>query len=276
MSEASTPGYQFGDPDAGRSVARYLGLTMEEVGEVREGAATVLGHAPAPAYLRSADGTIAMGALLGLADSVAGLCGGLAALPGWVVSTNLMLRAVHLDIVGPLALRADVLRAGRNAVVTSVSIRDAGADDRLVADGALTSAILVPDGGPPVYDRPLRLDAPTLDPAVTPKLADFLGTRAVADDALAIDVTEQLRNPWGILHGGATAALVDLAARHATGGRATTDTVLHFLAPGRVGPVTARVATVGARADGALVRVEVRDEGADGRLMAIAVATVAA
>ena len=140
----------------------------------------------------------------------------------------------------------------------------------------LTSAILVPDGGPPVYDRPLRLDAPTLDPAVTPKLADFLGTRAVADDALAIDVTEQLRNPWGILHGGATAALVDLAARHATGGRATTDTVLHFLAPGRVGPVTARVATVGARADGTLVRVEVRDEGADDRLMAIAVATVAA
>jgi len=59
----SATGHQFGDPDAGRSVARYLGLTMEEVGEVREGAATVLGHASAPAYLRSADGTIAMGAL---------------------------------------------------------------------------------------------------------------------------------------------------------------------------------------------------------------------
>ena len=130
-----------------------------------------------------------------------------------------MLRAVHLDVVGPLALRADVLRAGRNAVVTSVTIRDAGADDRLVADGALTSAILVPEGGPPVYDRPLRLDARRpLDPAATPTLADFLGIRAVDDDALAIDVTEQLRNPWGILHGGVTAALVDLAARHATGG----------------------------------------------------------
>jgi len=242
---------------------------------VREGAATVLGHAPAPAYLRSADGTIAMGALLGVADSVAGLCGGLAALPGWVVSTNLMLRAVHLDVVGPLALRADVLRAGRNAVITSVSIRDAGADDRLVADGALTSAILVPEGGPPVYDRPLHLDAPTLDPTATPKLADFLGTRAVADDALAIDVTDELRNPWGIVHGAVTAALVDLAARHTTGGRATTDTVLHFLAPGRVGPVAATVTPVGTRADGALVRVEVRDRGAADRLMAVAVATVA-
>jgi uncharacterized protein (TIGR00369 family) len=266
---------RFADPDAGRSVARYLGLTLEEVGEAREGAASVAGHAPAPPYLRAPDGTIAMGALLGLADSVAGLCGGLAALPGWVVSTNLMLRAADLDVVGPLALRADVLRAGRNAVVTEVHVRDAGADDRLVADGVLTSAVLVPDGGPPVYERPLVLTAPTLDPTSTPALADFLGTRARDADTLTIELTEQLRNPWGILHGGVTAALVDLAGRHATGGSATTDTVLHFVAPGRVGPVTARVVEVGTRADGVLVRVEVRDVGASDRLMALAVATVA-
>ena len=194
---------------------------MEEVGEVREGAATVVGRASAPSYLRAPDGTIAMGALLGLADSVAGLCGGLAALPGWVVSTNLMLRAVDLAVVGPLAFRADVLRAGRNAVVTEVQVRDAGADDRLVADGVLTSAVLVPDGGPPVYERPLVLTAPPLDPATTPALADYLGTRAPDADTLAIELTEQLRNPWGILHGGVTAALVDLAGRHATGGSAS-------------------------------------------------------
>jgi acyl-coenzyme A thioesterase PaaI-like protein len=266
---------QFADPDAGRSVARYLGLTLQEVGEVREGAASVVGDAPAPAYLRTPDGRLAMGALLGLADSVAGLCGGLAALPGWVVSTNLMLRAVRLDVVGPVELRADVLRAGRNSVVTSVTARDAGADGRLVADGALTSAVLVPDGGPPVYERPLRLEAPPLDPATTPHLDDFLGIRAVAPDALEIDATDALRNPWGILHGGVTAALVDLAARHATGGTTTTDAVLHFLAPGRVGPVTARVTPVGRRADGTLVRVEVRDSGAGDRLMAVAVVTVA-
>jgi acyl-coenzyme A thioesterase PaaI-like protein len=266
---------RFADPDAGRSVARYLGLTLQEVGEVREGAATVLGDAPAPPYLRAPDGTLAMGALLALADSVAGLCGGLAALPGWVVSTNLHLRAASLDVVGPLALRADVLRTGRTAVVTSVSARDGGADDRLVADGALTSAILVPDGGPPDYDRPLRLEAPAFDPAAAPHLTEFLGVRAVDGTTLAIDVSESLRNPWGILHGGVTAALVDLAARHATDGRTTTDTVLHFLAPGRVGPVTARVTTTGRRTDGTLARVEVHDTGADDRLMAVAVTTVA-
>ena len=39
-----------------------------------------------------------MGALLTLADSVGGLCAGLAALPGWVVTTNLMLRSIRLEL----------------------------------------------------------------------------------------------------------------------------------------------------------------------------------
>ncbi|MGZ6997597.1 MAG: PaaI family thioesterase [Acidimicrobiia bacterium] len=262
----------FHDPDAGRSVARYLGLTLEEVGEVRAGGAEVHGTAPAPGYLRLPDGSIAMGALLGLADSVAGLCGGLAALPGWVVSTNLMLRAVDLDVVGPLDLAAEVLRVGRNAVVTTVTVRD-GHDATLVAEGTLTSAILQPAGGPPVYERPLVLRAPPLDPDTTPALDQFVGVRSVDDDTVAIDLTDDLRNPWGILHGGITAALVDVAARHATGASRTTDAVVHFVRPGRVGPVVASVRRVGARADGHLVRVELRDRGSDDRVMAVAVAT---
>jgi uncharacterized protein (TIGR00369 family) len=265
----------FDDPDAGRSVARYLGLTLQEVPGTAEGTARVVGTAPAPDYLRDADGTIAAGALLALADSVAGLCGGLAALPGWVVSTNLMLHVVRGDAAGPLELRADVLRAGRKAVVSAVTVHDAGADDRLLADGILTSAVLVPEGGPPLYARPLRLEAPPIDPRRAPHLTEYVGVRTVDATTVAIDVADELRNPWGILHGGVTAVLVDLAARHATGGPATTDAVVHFLAPGRVGPVTAHVRPVGVRPDGALVRVEVRDQGAGDRVMAIAVTTVA-
>ena len=86
-------------------------------------------------------------------------------------------------------------------------------------------------------------------------------------------LAEQLRNPWGILHGGAVASLVDIAAEHASGG-VTTDVVLHFLAPNRVGPVRATAEPVGARrrADGTVMRVEVRDVGAD-RVTALAIAT---
>jgi uncharacterized protein (TIGR00369 family) len=267
------PPSAFHDPDAGRSVARYLGLTLQEVGPPTEGAATVLGAAPVRAYLRNSDGSIAMGALLGLADSVAGLCGGLAALPGWVVSTNLMVRAVRLDVTGPLDLHAGVLRAGRRAVVTSVEITDRGAAGELVADGALTSAVLVPAGGAPAHVRPLRLEAPAPTDDLPP-LAEFLGITARDATTIAVELDDHLRNPWGILHGGATAALVDLAGRHATGGAATTDAALHFIAPTRSGPVTTTVEVVGERADGALLRVEVRDEGAGDRVTAVGVTTV--
>ena len=86
-----------------------------------------------------------------------------------------------------------------------------------------------------------------------------------------VDLTDNLRNPWGIMHGGVVAFLVDLATAHATGG-ATTDVVLHFLAPHRAGPVRATARPLGTRSDGTVCRVEVRDLGAD-RTTAVAVAT---
>jgi acyl-coenzyme A thioesterase PaaI-like protein len=264
----------FDDADAGRSVARYLGLTMREVGEPIPGRAALVGEAPAAGYLRGPDGGIAMGALLALADSVGGLCGGLAALPGWVVSTNLMLRAVTREVVGPIGLASTVLRVGTKATVTNITITDRGADDALVADGALTSAVLQPENGPPVYQRPLVLATAPLDPTSAPHLNEFLGATASGPRTMTLVITDALRNPWGILHGGVTAALVDLAGGHATGGTATTDTVLHFVSPGRVGPVAATVTHRGTRPDGHLLRIEVRDAGADERLMAMAVTTV--
>ena len=60
---------------------------------------------------------------------------------------------------------------------------------------------------------------------------------------------DRLRNPWGILHGGAVAMLADEAACRAVAavpgasgphGVAAADAVLHYLRPVRVGPVEAR------------------------------------
>ncbi len=167
-----------------------------------------------------------------------------------------------------------MLRAGRNAIVTQIQIRDAGDRDRSVADGVLTSAVLEPDGGPPDFPRPMALGPPErLDPVVP--LFEFFGVRPHDPDAVALDITPRVRNPWGILHGGATAVLVDAAAAHAVGAGATTvDVVVHFLRPGRVGPAVATATRFGTRADGELVRVEVVDAGVDDRVMAVAVATV--
>jgi uncharacterized protein (TIGR00369 family) len=211
------------------------------------------------------------GALLTLLDNVGGMCSGLAALPdGWVVSTNLAARTVPLAHTGPLRIDAEVLRRGRNNVVAAVQIHDEGAADTLVADGVLTSAILVPENGPPSHSRPLLVDAGPAPSGLTP-VHEWLGVRAINDGTVEIDLADELRNPWGILHGGVVATLVDIAAEQATGG-VTTDVVLHFLAPNRIGPVRATAHSLGVRPDGHVCRVEVRDEGGN-RVTAVAVVT---
>jgi uncharacterized protein (TIGR00369 family) len=215
------------------------------------------------------------GALLTFLDNVGGICGGLAALPdGWVVSTNLAARLPAHTHTGPFRIAADVLRRGRNNVVTSVQIRDEGDGGALVADGVLTSAILVPENGPPDWNRPVVLDALPAPDSPLPALADWLGVRAVDALAVEIDLADELRNPWGIMHGGVVASLVDLAAEYA-GHAQVSDVVLHFLAPNRQGPVRATARLLAARAESRVVRVEVRDTGAD-RITALAVATIGA
>src|SRR5262249_1554616 len=136
------------------------------------------------------------------------------------------------------------------------------------------SAILVPENGPPQWERPVELG--TLDDGNEPKpeVAEWLGVRTVDDDTIEIDLADELRNPWGILHGGVVATPVDVTAEPVTRGGWKTDVVLHSLAANRVGPVRARARVLGRRSDGDVVRVEVRDEGA-ARTTAIAIATSA-
>ncbi len=164
-----------------------------------------------------------------------------------------------------------MLRQGRTSVLTSVEIRDEGAHDALIVDGVLTSAVLVPANGPPEWTRPLVLEAGEPPPEPVPGLPEWLGTKSVDASTIEIELAESLRNPWGILHGGVVASLVDLAAEHVTGD-ITADVVLHFLAPNRVGPVRAEARAIGTRADGTVLRVKVRDDGAD-RVTALAVVT---
>jgi uncharacterized protein (TIGR00369 family) len=252
---------------SGREVGRYMGVEMREVEELR-----IVGTAPIAPHLLGPGGGIRTGALLTMLDNVGGLNGGLAALPdGWVVSTNLAARITKLARAGPLRIDSQVLRRGRNNVVTGIAIRDAGALDALVASGVLTSAILVPENGPPQWNRPLVLEGRPQNSDELPQIPEWLGVRAAGADAVEIELAAELRNPWGILHGGVVASLVDLAAEHVTHNW-TSDVVLHFLAPNRVGPVRAYARVLGRRTDGNVLRVEVRDEGAD-RTTAVAIVT---
>src|SRR4029079_1135183 len=133
----ASPIQGFGDGQ-GREVSRYIRVDLHEI--VGGDAIRVQGHEPAAPHLRGPHGGVRAGALLTMFDNVGGLCGGLAALPdGWVVSTNLAARRFRTAHTGPLRIDAEVLRRGRNNVVTGVQIRDEGAGDALVTDGVLTS-----------------------------------------------------------------------------------------------------------------------------------------
>jgi uncharacterized protein (TIGR00369 family) len=262
------------DPSVGRGVARHVGLNVVEVGDWASGEVVLDATAPPRPHLDGSGGALLMGALLTMCDNVAGFCGGLAALPdGWVVSTNLMVRRTRAVVTGALRFRSTVLRRGRSAIVTDAAARD---DRGPFAVATLTSAVLVPSGGPPRWTRPARLvharDGLPAASFPTPSFYEWLGIRPAAG-GVELDVTDDVRNPWGIVHGGVTASLIDAAAVAAVPGTVV-DATVHFLAPARAGPVQATAAVLGRRGRDAVVRVEVRDAAA-ARATAIAIVTVA-
>jgi uncharacterized protein (TIGR00369 family) len=259
----------FDVPPDGLAVNQYL--RMARVEHPGDDAPVLEGRAPIDANVRSDGGRgMRTGVLLALVDSLGGFTAGLAVLPRWIVSTSIHLQVARLDHVGPLRLDVAVLRRGNLSAVTSVVVSDEGADDAHVADGIVTCAALEPDA-PKVFRRPIRIDALPAPDDPEP-LEQFFGIappdgRDPCTTTLTLD--ERLRNPWGILHGGATSVLLDVAAVRAArflDGAATTDAVVHFLSPVRTGPVEARCTVVGDRPDGRLVRVAVHDTGNDDRL----------
>jgi uncharacterized protein (TIGR00369 family) len=258
-------------------IGRWLQLDIWEQPDGAIESPVILGSAPVGRHISTESGLLRAGAIAALVDCAGGLGAGLAALPGWVVSTNLAQRVATLDAVGPLALKSWVLRAGRNAVVSAVEVRDEGRARALVADGVLTSAILEFAGGAPQHDRPFRMANTRVGADTGPQ---DLGIRPLDATSVGLELTPDLRNPWGILHGGAIALLADLAAEHSVteaSGRpsVTGDLVVHYMAPGRVGPmIVGHAEPIGSRVDGEVVRVRIVDTGADDRLMCLAIATV--
>jgi uncharacterized protein (TIGR00369 family) len=184
----------------------------------------------------------------------------------------------ELAHVGPLRFRADVLRRGRNSVVTSLGVVDEGAGDRPVAAATLSCAVLDPGAMVLGFERPFSQAMP--EPGVDPVPPDqFFCIEPGEGPITRLRLEDRLRNPWGILHGGAVAMLADeaacraaLAAAPATigpRGVAASDVVLHYLRPIKVGPVEARCDLLGTRAGRTTVRVAIHDVGADDRVVTV-------
>jgi len=284
-----TVSYSEGRPDIDRRrhVSDYFRLERWEVPppDGGEGPSSLLGRAPVEPHQRGAGGGLRTGGLLTSLDSLGGITSGLAVLPQRIVTTSLMATVSELSHVGPLRLQADVLRRGRTSVVTALDVVDEGAGDCHVAAATMTCAVLDPGAMQLEFERPfvLAMPEPQADP-VRPE--EFFCIEPGEGPVTRLRLEDQLRNPWGILHGGAVAMLADEAACRATvaahpgaagpNGVAATDVVLHYLRPVKVGPVEARCTVLGTRAGRTAVRVAIHDAGADDRMVTVGSVTALA
>ena len=278
----------FGQPTE-IGVAQYLLMMIEEIGDGTAELPHTVGHFPGTPTTLDTDGRLGTDLLTCIIDSIGGMTSGLASLPNWIVTTNLMIRRAPDALTGPrgtgaLTLDTHVLRRGRSSVVTRVDTTDS--DGAAVATAWMSCAILTPENGPPPFTRPVtpfEREVPT-DPIFAAPAHEFFNlTAGKTAGVVELSVDQRLRNPWGILHGGSSAVVLDAAARSLVLGRplveATpeaimTDLAVHYLSPGRVGPIVATATSTGRRGPDHLVRVEVRDQGADDRLMVLAMTTV--
>jgi uncharacterized protein (TIGR00369 family) len=232
--------------------------------------------------LRDAGGALRIGAVSYVVDVGTGQALGLAVLDQglWVVTTDMDVHVVEAVVDGPLRVDAEVVRAGATTAVARFSLHDEGAG-RAVGGGTVTCRPF-----PFEFDRGFLEMAigdvrrhGDADPGERRSLAAHLGLRVGEDATVELDVTDGVRNPWGILHGGATACLVDLAGEAAGSaalgrpGRVRSQ-LIRFLAPGRVGPVRGVPHVLAVADDRALVEVQVVDTGADDRVVAVATLTV--
>lgn len=242
-----------------------------------EGYSEFGGRIPVDDHHRGAGGGLRAGALLTNLDSVGGLLAGLSVRPEWIVTTSLMATVTHLDHRGPLRVHGRVLRRGRNAVVAGLDVVDEGGDDRAVAAATATFAVLDPGEMALDFQRPVVVPMPPPHPD-SPAPEEFFCIEPGDGPVTRLRLADHLRNPWGILHGGAVAVLIDVAACRAVLTAAGTprsrpvaaaDSVLHYLRPVKVGPVEARCQVWGGAGGRTVVRVAVHDVGADDRLVAL-------
>lgn len=248
----------------GRPVLREIMLETRRDGDEMWGATTVEPGmwVPGTASLRTS--------LLALwTDTVAGRLALDLIMPRVPVTLDL---DVHLygrpPTAGPLHAVARPLKVGRSVLVLTVDFT--GGDREPIAVGT-ASFMAAPD--PKVIITPEKLlvrpslaDAGDLQVPLTERARCRRGEPGVA----VLSRSEQGVNASDTVNGGLIALAIEEAALSLVPGSLLSSMALRYLRPVRVGPAVAT-----ARAHGSLVRVEVRDAGADDRLAVVATTTTA-
>jgi uncharacterized protein (TIGR00369 family) len=188
-----------------------------------------------------------------------------------------------LEDVGPGAAVGLGVPARFDEVVETLRRRGVSFDMPVVEDRHVRIANFADPDGNRLYltSAAPQPTNPPADPTAFRPFFEYLGLRWDTVDgarvSVEMDMRKDLCGPAGILQGGIIATLVDVAAAStaALSGTelvATTEMTLHYLAPGRIGPIRAVGELLRSGARTFAVEVRVVDVGSDHRLMAVALA----
>lgn len=266
---------------------RDLGIWLEDWrGAGREGDRARAGLEILPPFCSSPHGVRA-GVLATVADVLGGSLATRAVMPDWIATCDLVLHVFASPLEGEVVAEASVLREGRSTVVIEIALsdaRDAGAlglatltFSRLAARTPLQETRQLQHHAS--RNESARTEFQSAGPALQRPLVERLGIRASDAGGLELSLDGYLQNSIGALQGGGLALLVDAVAEQAAREIGREDwranqLALHYLSPGRVGPIHALARPLHSDAAGAVFRVEVLDRGAKDRRVAVATATM--
>jgi acyl-coenzyme A thioesterase PaaI-like protein len=243
----------------GDEFTRFLGYES-----VRTSEATASSWVPARPDLLDADGMLLPLALAFLVDSTPGVVCGAAALPDWVITTDLHMQVIDRRVRGTLRADATLVHANRVGVLAEVTVVDEGDGDRLVATGSVNHARvpMTESLDVPLMPIGVRYHGPADAPAPGDRLArEVTFTPAASAGELEAFLTPLNTNPLGIMHGSVTTSLsISAAIARAGDGWQVAQALARFGGPIRKGPARAHAELVHADDVGCLARVAVRDE----------------
>jgi acyl-coenzyme A thioesterase PaaI-like protein len=227
--------------------------------------------------------TARAGVLATLVDVLGGAFAARAAAPDRPVTSGLALYS--LGAIRPDAsviARAHVLRNGRKSVVLEVEIAEREVPERLAALATMTLSRLQPRESTPrlnLEEVDFRTQFALPDSRLAIPFVERLGIRVLdpGSGVVEADVSPYLVNSLGAVQGGALATVLDVAseqaARWVTGTPVVIgDLVIHYLSLGKVGPLRTSARVLRRHGDDVVLRSEVCDAGASGRLLCVATA----
>ena len=242
-------------------------------------------RAPVGSEVSTDQGTMHVGVMAALMDVLGGGLALTAFAPDWAATTHLSVQSRGRAFSGSIEARGEVHKTGRNMVLVKIEIGNVTGGPEGIAPVA-TAMIGFTRFSPREGSQALNIDPVTGKMAYANIESEGLDRPfyekaglTVLDEAeglVQVEAHDYIRNSFGALHGGVVALLADLsgqtAARSATGKPlVTTDLTVNFVSLGEKGPFQARATVLRKMGESVLSLVEIRDMGAEGRIMSFAV-----